>query len=256
MIALIAPAKRLDYDSDLSVEDFSVAEHLKESKELIKELQKKSPEDLSSLMGLSENLSMLNFERNMNWQVPKKPSNEVRQAIFAFKGDVYVGLDSETLSKSDIKYAQKNLAILSGLYGLLKPLDLMYPYRLEMGTKMKNEKGKNLYEFWGNKITTSINALAKKNNSKGIINLASVEYFTSVKTENLDLPVYSPVFKDFKNGKYKIISFFAKKARGSMARFVIQNKIKNPADLNKFNLDGYKYSKKDSTEYSPVFLRN
>ena len=256
MIALIAPAKRLDYDSDLSVEDFSVAEHLKESKELIKELQKKSPENLSSLMGLSENLSMLNFERNMNWQVPKKPSNEVRQAIFAFKGDVYVGLDSETLSKSDIKYAQKNLAILSGLYGLLKPLDLMYPYRLEMGTKMKNEKGKNLYEFWGNKITTSINALAKKNNSKGIINLASVEYFTSVKAENLDLPVYSPVFKDFKNGKYKIISFFAKKARGSMVRFVIQNKIKNPAGLNKFNLDGYKYSKKDSSEYSPVFLRN
>ena len=256
MIALIAPAKRLDYDSDLSVEDFSIAEHLKESKKLIKELQKKSPEDLSSLMGLSENLSVLNFERNMNWQVPKKPSNEVRQAIFAFKGDVYVGLDSETLSKSDIKYAQKNLAILSGLYGLLRPLDLMYPYRLEMGTKMKNENGKNLYEFWGNKITTSINALAKENNSKGIINLASVEYFTSVKTENLDLPVYSPVFKDFKNGKYKIISFFAKKARGSMARFVIQNKIKNPADLNKFNLDGYKYSKKDSSEYSPVFLRN
>ena len=256
MIALIAPAKRLDYDSDLSVGDFSVAEHLKESKKLIKELQKKSPEDLSSLMGLSENLSILNFERNMNWQVPKKPSNEVRQAIFAFKGDVYVGLNSETLSKSDIKYAQKNLAILSGLYGLLKPLDLMYPYRLEMGTKMKNEKGKNLYEFWGNKITESINVLAKKNNSKGIINLASVEYFTSVKTENLDLPVYSPVFKDFKNGKYKIISFFAKKARGSMARFVIQNKIKKPEDLNKFNLDGYKYSKKDSTEYSPVFLRN
>ena len=256
MIALIAPAKRLDYDSDLSVEDFSVAEHLKESKKLIKELQKKSPEELSSLMGLSENLSVLNFERNMNWQVPKKPSDEVRQAIFAFKGDVYVGLDSETLSKSDIKYAQKNLAILSGLYGLLKPLDLMYPYRLEMGTKMKNENGKNLYEFWGNKITTSINALAKENNSKGIINLASVEYFTSVKTENLDLPVYSPVFKDFKNGKYKIISFFAKKARGSMARFVIQNKIKNPADLNKFNLDDYKYSAKDSSEYSPVFLRN
>ena len=256
MIALIAPAKRLDYDSDLSIEDISIAEHLKESKKLIKELQKKSPEDLSSLMGLSENLSILNFERNMNWQVPKKPSNEVRQAIFAFKGDVYVGLDSETLSKKDIKYAQKNLAILSGLYGLLKPLDLMYPYRLEMGTKMKNENGKNLYEFWGNKITTSINALAKKNNSKGIINLASVEYFSSVEPENLDLPVYSPVFKDFKNGKYKIISFFAKKARGSMARFVIQNKIKNPADLNKFNLDGYKYSAKDSSEYSPVFLRN
>ena len=256
MIALIAPAKRLDYDSDLTVQDFSVAEHLHESKKLVKELQKKSPDDLSALMGLSENLSMLNFERNMNWQAPKKPSKDVRQAIFAFKGDVYMGLDSETLSKVDIKYAQKNLAILSGLYGLLKPLDLIYPYRLEMGTKMENERGKNLYEFWDNKITESINNLAKESNSKGIINLASVEYFTSVKTENLDLPVYSPVFKDFKNGKYKIISFFAKKARGSMARFVIQNKIKNPADLNKFNLDGYKYSKKESSEYSPVFLRN
>ena len=256
MIALIAPAKRLDYESDLSVEEFSIAEHLSESKKLVKELQKKSPEDLSSLMGLSEKLSVLNFERNMNWQVPKKPSDEIRQALFAFKGDVYVGLDSETLSKTDIKYAQKNLAILSGLYGLLKPLDLMYPYRLEMGTKMKNEKGKNLYEFWGNKITESINKLAKENNANGIINLASVEYFSSVKTENLDLPVYSPVFKDYKNGQYKIISFFAKKARGTMARFIIQNKIKDPMGLNKFNLDGYKYSKKDSTQYSPVFLRS
>ena len=256
MIALIAPAKRLDYDSDLSVEDFSIAEHLKESKKLIKELQKKSPEDLSSLMGLSENLSILNFERNMNWQVPKKPSNEVRQAIFAFKGDVYVGLDSETLSKSDIKYAQKNLAILSGLYGLLKPLDLMYPYRLEMGTKMKNEKGKNLYEFWGNKITESINALAKENNSKGIINLASVEYFSSVKSENLDLPIYSPVFKDYKNGKHKIISFYAKKARGLMARWIIENNIKDFEKLSRFDMDGYYFSKSESTVTEPVFLRD
>ena len=255
MLALIAPAKRLDYESDFSMKDFSIAEHLKESKKLIKELQKKSPEDLSALMGLSENLSMLNFERNMNWQLPNKPSDSVRQAIFAFKGDVYVGLDSATLSKSDLKYAQRNLAILSGLYGLLKPLDLMYPYRLEMGTKMKNEKGKNLYEFWGNKITESINGLVKENSSKGIINLASVEYFSSVKTENLVTPVYSPIFKDYKNGQYKIISFFAKKARGTMARFIIQNKIKNPKDLKLFNLDGYNYSKKDSSEYSPVFLR-
>ena len=255
MIVLIAPAKTLDYDSELSVKDFTVAEHLSESKKLIKELQKKSPEELSSLMGLSQNLSMLNFERNMNWHMPKQPSEDIRQAMFAFKGDVYVGLDSESLSKADIKYAQKNLAILSGLYGLLRPLDLMYPYRLEMGTKMENVRGKNLYEFWGNKITESVNARAKENSSQGIVNLVSVEYFSSVKIENLDLPVYSPVFKDFKNGKYKIISFFAKKARGTMARFIIQNKIKNPSDLNKFNLDGYKYSKKDSSEFSPVFLR-
>ena len=255
MIALIAPAKRLDYDSDLSIQDYSIAEHLKDSKKLIKELQKKSPEDLSSLMGLSENLSMLNFERNMNWQAPKKPSNDVRQAIFAFKGDVYVGLDSETLSKADIKYAQKNLAILSGLYGLLKPLDLMYPYRLEMGTKMKNEKGKNLYEFWGNKITESINVLAKENNSKGIINLASVEYFSSVKTKNLDLPVYSPVFKDFKNGKYKIISFFAKKARGMMVRFAIDNNIGEPEKLRDFDYDGYSYNHELSKLDNWVFCR-
>jgi len=162
MIALIAPAKRLDYESDLSVKDFSVAEHLTESKKLIKELQKKSPEGLSSLMGLSENLSMLNFERNMNWQAPKKPSDDVRQAIFAFKGDVYVGLDSETLSKEDIKYAQKNLAILSGLYGLLKPLDLMYPYRLEMGTKMKNEKAKTFMNFGGIKLQKALMRLQKR----------------------------------------------------------------------------------------------
>ena len=255
MIALIAPAKRLDYDSDLSVKDFSVAEHLKESKELIKELQKKSPEDLSSLMGLSENLSMLNFERNMNWQVPKKPSNEVRQAIFAFKGDVYQGLDASSLSKAEIKYANKNLCILSGLYGLLKPLDLMYPYRLEMGTKMKNNRGNNLYEFWGSKVTELLNEFAMDNRSKAIVNLASVEYFSVIKKDQINLPIINPVFKDYKNGQYKIVSFFAKKARGLMSRFIIQNQIKKPEDLIEFNLDGYRYSKKESKENLPVFLR-
>tara|TARA_B100001142_G_scaffold112537_1_gene114481 strand:+ start:4743 stop:5516 length:774 start_codon:yes stop_codon:yes gene_type:complete len=255
MLVLVSPAKTLDYESELKIQDFSVASHLSDSKLLIEELQKKSPDDLSSLMGLSEKLSQLNFERNMNWVRPSKPSENVRQAIFAFKGDVYQGLDASSLSKSEIKYTQKNLLILSGLYGMLKPLDLMYPYRLEMGTKMKNKRGDNLYEFWGSKINRSINKLAKENKSKAIVNLASVEYFSVLSKDALDLPVISPVFKDYKNGQYKIISFFAKKARGTMTRFIMQNKVKKVEDLAGFNLDGYRYSEKESEEFSPVFLR-
>ena len=255
MLVLVSPAKTLDYESDMSVDDFSVASHLSDSQLLVKELQKKNPEDLASLMGLSEKLSFLNFERNMNWSKPTKPTNTARQAIYAFKGDVYQGLDANSLSKADINYAQKNLCILSGLYGILKPLDLMYPYRLEMGTKMETKRGKNLYDFWGSKLTKHINDLSASNKSKGIVNLASLEYFSAIQADKLDLPVISPVFKDYKNGKYKIISFFAKKARGSMTRFIVQNKIKKVEDLNDFNLDGYRYSKKDSELNKPVFLR-
>ena len=255
MLILVSPAKTLDYESDIRIDDFSIASHLSDSEILIKELQKKNPDDLSSLMGLSEKLSILNFERYMNWKKPTKPSDNTRQAIFAFKGDVYQGLDVNSLSKVEINYAQKNLCILSGLYGLLKPLDLMYPYRLEMGTKMKNKHGNNLYKFWGSKINKRINDLSKENKSKAIVNLASVEYFSVLKKDQINLPVINPVFKDYKNGNYKIISFFAKKARGTMARFLIQNKIKKPEDLMSFDLDGYRYSKKESKENSPVFLR-
>ena len=255
MISLIAPAKTLDYESNLEIDDFSVSEHLKDSKILIKELQNKSPDDLSSLMGLSEKLSELNFERNMNWKSPTKPSVVSRQAIYAFKGDVYMGLEANSLTKREINYAQKHLGILSGLYGLLKPLDLIYPYRLEMGTKMQTKKGKNLYEFWGNKITNHLNTLLKSHKNKGVINLASVEYFSSVNSDELIGPCISPVFKDYKNGKYKIISFYAKKARGMMARYIIQNKVDSLEALKTFDAGGYKYSKKDSGEFSPVFLR-
>ena len=255
MLILVSPAKTLDYESELDVKDFSVAPLLSDSELLIKELQQKNPDDLSSLMGLSEKLSLLNFDRNMNWRRPTKPSDSARQAIFAFKGDVYQGLDASSLSKSEIKYANKNLCILSGLYGLLKPLDLMYPYRLEMGTKMKNKRGNNLYEFWGSKVTELLNDLAMDNRSKAIVNLASVEYFSVLKTDQINLPIINPVFKDYKNGQYKIVSFFAKKARGLMSRFIIQNKIKKSEDLMDFNLDGYRYSKKESKENSPVFLR-
>ena len=255
MISLIAPAKTLDYESNLEIDDFSVSEHLKDSKVLIKELQNKSPDDLSILMGLSEKLSVLNFERNMNWKPPTKPSVVSRQAIYAFKGDVYMGLEANSLTKSEINYAQKHLGILSGLYGLLKPLDLIYPYRLEMGTKMQTKKGKNLYEFWGSKITDHLNALLEYHKNIGIINLASVEYFSSVNADELIGPCISPVFKDYKNGKYKIISFYAKKARGMMARYIIQNKVDSLEALKTFDAGGYKYSKKDSGEFSPVFLR-
>ena len=255
MLVLVSPAKTLDYESELNVKDFSIASHLSDSNLLMKELQKKNPDDLSSLMGLSDKLSQLNFERNMNWKKPTKPSSTARQAIFAFKGDVYQGLDVSSLSKTEISYAQKNLCILSGLYGLLKPLDLMYPYRLEMGTKMKNKRGDNLYDFWGSKITSTVNDLSVENKSKAIVNLASIEYFSVLKREQIDLPIIDPVFKDYKNGNYKIISFYAKKARGLMSRFIIQNKIKKVEDLNGFNLDGYRYSKKESIENKPVFLR-
>ncbi len=255
MLVLVSPAKTLDYESELNVEEFSIASHLSDSNLLIKELQQKNPDDLSYLMGLSDKLSQLNFERNMNWTKPTKPSETARQAIFAFKGDVYQGLDVKSLSRNEISYAQKNLCILSGLYGLLKPLDLMYPYRLEMGTKMKNKRGDNLYEFWGSKITTTVNDLSKENKSKAIVNLASIEYFSVLDRKKINLPIIEPVFKDHKNGNYKIISFYAKKARGLMSRFIIQNKIKKAEDLNDFNLDGYRYSEKESTENKPVFLR-
>ena len=255
MITLLSPAKTLDYESPLPVKDFSIPENLRQSKQLIKELRKKDPQDLSDLMGLSEKLANLNFERNMNWEPPVKHSDDIRQAIFAFKGDVYTGLSAYSLKKSDINFLDKHVRILSGLYGILKPLDLMSPYRLEMGTKLETSEGKDLYEFWGQEITNSINESIFSHKSKYILNLASVEYFSSVKKDLLNGEVISPVFKDYKNGKYKIISFFAKKARGSMTRYLVENRIDSPKDISGFDYDGYKYSKSESTEYSPVFLR-
>ena len=255
MITLLSPAKTLDYESPLPVKDFSVPGNLRQSKQLIKALRKKDPQDLSDLMGLSEKLANLNFERNMNWEPPVKHSDDIRQAIFAFKGDVYTGLSAYSLKKSDINFLDKHVRILSGLYGILKPLDLMSPYRLEMGTKLETSEGKDLYEFWGQEITNSINESISTHKSKYILNLASVEYFSSVKKDLLNGEVISPVFKDYKNGNYKIISFFAKKARGSMTRYLVENRIDSPKDISGFDYDGYKYSKSESTEHSPVFLR-
>ena len=255
MISVLSPAKTLDYESEVPISDFSNSTLLKDSKKLMRELKALAPEELSSLMGLSEKLSNLNFERNMNWRAEKKIGEFSRQAIYAFKGDVYSGLDALTLEKNQVKFLNKHLRILSGLYGVLKPLDLIEPYRLDMGTKLSSNKGNNLYEFWGNKISQELAKCLDSHSNRSIINLASVEYFSSVRVSELEVPIFNPVFKDYKNGKYKIISFYAKKARGLMARYIAQNSIDKPEGILGFNLDGYSYSKKDSNQFTPVFLR-
>ena len=206
-------------------------------------------------MGLSDKLAALNYDRYQSWTAAKKVSKDTKPSMLVFKGDVYQGLEADTLSKSEISFAQKHIRILSGLYGILRPLDLMKPYRLEMGTKLKTSEGKDLYEFWGDKIQKNILNDLKKQKSDLIINLASKEYFSVLGKMPEYINVVSPTFKDYKNGKYKIISFYAKKARGTMARWVIQNKVKDFEDLINFDLDGYKYSKAESTTSTPVFLR-
>jgi hypothetical protein len=233
MIILLSPAKTLDFTENNSNDfDFSSPIFIKKSKKLINGLKKMHPGEISSLMNLSDKLTNLNVERYNSWKAQAKPSNNARQSVFVFKGDVYKGLSADTLAKKDINYAQKHLRILSGLYGILKPLDLMSPYRLEMGTKLRNTNGKDLYEFWGTDITESINESISTHKNKTILNLASVEYFSSVKQSSLKGNVVSPVFKDYKIGNYKIISFYAKKARGLMTRFLVENRINSPEILS------------------------
>ena len=254
MIIVLSPAKTLDYDFDFS-NQHSVPTFLNQSSKLIKLLQKKEPKDIASLMGLSDKLATLNYDRYQAWTASKTVSNDSKPSMLVFKGDVYQGLHAESLSKNDLNFAQKHLRILSGLYGILKPLDLMKPYRLEMGTKLETSKGNNLYEFWGDKIQKNVLSELKDMKSDLIVNLASKEYSSVLGKMSEDINIVSPTFKDYKNGNYKIISFYAKKARGLMARWIIKNKIQNFEDLVDFNLDGYSFSKKESTVTTPVFLR-
>ena len=205
-------------------------------------------------MGISEKLGDLNFGRFLNWQ-PEFTSDNAKQAVLAFKGDVYTGLDAEKLSEKELVWSQDHLRILSGLYGLLRPLDLMQPYRLEMGTKLPNKKGKNLYDFWGNKITDGLNQVLVETGSQVLVNLASNEYFKSVNRSNLNADVITPVFKDWKNGQYKIISFYAKKARGLMSRYIIKNKITDPEKLKQFDVAGYTYNAAMSSAREWIFTR-
>ena len=255
MLIVVSPAKSLDFDSKARTRKFTEPEYLAESSELVGQLQQLSPEDFSELMHISSDLGELNHERYANWHTPFDLKN-AKQALFAFKGDVYIGMDAEKFSTADLNFAQKHLRILSGLYGLLRPLDLMQPYRLEMGSKFKNARGSNLYQFWDTKLTENLNSLLAQDKKPVLLNLASKEYFSAIKPAALNAEIISPVFKDFSNGKYKILSFFAKKARGSMAAYVIQNKIKNPNKLRDFDLEGYRYSEEESTRSQPVFLRD
>lgn len=227
---------------------------LEDSEILVKKLRSMSPNALGKLMSISDKLAELNAERYSTWEPDFTPENS-RQCLFAFTGDVYQGMELSEWKAPDFTLAQKQIRILSGLYGVLRPLDLMQPYRLEMGTKLANIRGKNLYEFWGEAITELINADQKKSGSDFVINLASNEYFSSVKKKTLAGKLITPVFKDEKNGNYKIIAFYAKKARGMMADYIIRNKITNIAGLKKFNTAGYKFSKADSDEKQLVFLR-
>lgn len=254
MLVVISPAKSLDYETPFKIRKFTQAEFLEDSTQLIEQLREFSPAQVSSLMSISPALGSLNHDRFNSWSLPFDTDN-ARQALFAFKGDVYIGLDAYALTSDDIRFAQEHLRILSGLYGLLRPLDLMQAYRLEMGTSLKNAKGNSLYDFWGEKITQAINAQLSTQKHPVLINLASNEYFRSVKTKQLDADVISPIFKDYKNGQYKIISFFAKKARGLMSAYIIKNRLERAEDILKFDSDGYRYSEEDSKPNAPVFLR-
>lgn len=254
MLTVISPAKSLDFESPLPTKKNTQPKFLEHAEELIADLRKLSHQDVAGLMRLSDTLAELNVHRFQTFNTPFTPDN-ARQALLAFKGDVYVGLDAESMKAKDFDFAQKHLRILSGLYGLLKPLDLIQPYRLEMGTKFANTRGKNLYEFWGTLIHDAIEKELSKHSSTELINLASNEYFKAVKHKKLPHTVITPSFKDYKNGQYKMISFFAKKARGMMARFIIDNRIDSPEGLKDFNTDGYQFDNKSSTETELVFLR-
>ena len=254
MLMVISPAKTLDYESPLATETYTQPDFLDDACELIDQLKELEPHEVSNLMSISDKLGQLNAERFRTWHTPFTPEN-ARQAALAFKGDVYTGLDAESFSEDDFAFAQSHLRMLSGLYGLLRPLDLMQPYRLEMGTKFENKRGKDLYAFWGNIITDELNRLLA-NDDGVLVNLASNEYFKSVRKKALDARIVTPQFKDWKNGQYKMISFYAKKARGLMCRFAIENRITQAGDLKGFNLEGYYFSEEQSEGDNWVFLRD
>ena len=255
MLTVLSPAKKLSKECFVKTDLYQSPQFLKESKSLVKDLKKMTPLDLMSLMRISENLAELNWERLQQWDETFEPENS-REAIFSFMGDTYSGLNAESLSAQDLGFAQNNIRILSGLYGVLRPLDLMKPYRLEMGTKFANARGKNLYDYWEDSLSNHIKKELIGHKENVVLNCASLEYFKVIDRPSLDINVITPQFKDMKNGQYKMISFFAKKARGMMARFIIQNRIENVNDIRTFDLGGYSYNKSLSTPNQPVFTRS
>ena len=252
MKIVVSPAKSLNFESPLPIQNYTESLFLKDAETIQKTLKKKKPKQLMELMDISEKLADLNWERNQNWSLPFSPEN-ARPAVFAFDGDVYTGLDAYTIPIDKFPILEDKLRILSGLYGVLKPLDLMQPYRLEMGTSLSIGTKKNLYEFWKKKVTSSLNSELQKDEL--FINLASNEYFSAVDTKTLKVPVITPEFKDYKDGKLKMISFFAKKARGLMVRYIIDTNAETIEDLKQFNYDGYAFDANLSKGTTLVFTR-
>jgi cytoplasmic iron level regulating protein YaaA (DUF328/UPF0246 family) len=252
MKIVLSPSKSLDFESLLPTEKFTKSAFMKQSKTVNAVIRKKSPKQLSELMDISDNLAELNWKRNKKWKTPFNPEN-ARPAVYAFNGDVYIGLDAYTIPVEKIEDLQKGLRILSGLYGLLKPLDLIQPYRLEMGTKLPVAQQENLYKFWRKTITGSLNRELKK--GEFFVNLASKEYFDAIDVKALKVPVITPEFKDYKDGKLKIISFFAKKARGMMARYIIDTDARTIDDLKGFDYGGYHFDANLSKGNKLIFTR-
>ena len=236
MKIIISPAKKLT-NQDISISNPSAIQFLKETKYLVDQLRNYTSDNLKKLMGLSDNLAKLNFDRYQQWDLTSK---QVKPAIYIFQGDVYKGLRAEEFSEYELDFAQANLRIISGLYGILKPLDLVFPYRLEMGTNIQTKVGNNLYEFWGDKLNRILSSEMAP--QEPLVNLASNEYSKALKLESMSQQIITPVFKDYKNGELKVISFFAKKARGEMANFIIKNGITNSDDIKLFSNDGYVFS--------------
>jgi len=254
MLYLLSPAKKLDYDSPLHIERHTQPLFVDRAAELIKVLKRKSAQEIAELMSLSPALAELNAGRYAAWSKTFDQSNS-RQAVLAFNGDVYEGLDASSLSAKQLEWAQEHVAILSGLYGVLRPLDLMQPYRLEMGTRLQTPRGKNLYEFWGSDIAAYLNQRLEGERNPVVVNIASEEYFKSVDRKTLQARVVQCVFQDWKSGTWKVINFYAKRARGLMARYAIQHKVKTPAGLQGFDSEGYAYDASASTQDKLVFRR-
>ncbi|HIF9482038.1 TPA: peroxide stress protein YaaA [Photobacterium damselae] len=254
MLIVVSPAKTLDYESPLVTEQYTLPELTEHSQQLIEVCRELTPMDIARLMKVSDKIAGLNAARFAEW-VPTFTPENARPAMFAFKGDVYTGLAAETMTAKQIAYAQQHFRILSGLYGLLRPLDLMQPYRLEMGTKLENPRGANLYQFWGNIITDKVNLALAEQGDDILVNLASNEYFKSVKPKQVKGTIITPVFKDAKKGQYKVISFYAKKARGLMARYIIDNQIDSIEKLKEFDAAGYYFVAAESTATEFVFKR-
>jgi cytoplasmic iron level regulating protein YaaA (DUF328/UPF0246 family) len=254
MLIVLSPAKTLDLDTPPVTKKFTLPDFTDDAATLIAILRTLSPAQVGTLMQISDPLAQLNVARYASWSHDFSPQN-AKQAVLAFNGDVYTGLDAPTLNTRQLTYVQSHVRILSGLYGLLRPLDLMQPYRLEMGTRLSNARGKDLYAFWGDGVTLALNQLLEQQNARVLVNLASEEYFKVVKPRLLAAPVITPVFEDWKNGQYKIISFFAKRARGMLARYAAQNGIKQAEKLKAFDVAGYAFDAAGSDQRRWVFRR-